>query len=269
MNLGYEFTFRRAIISFPTVSYTFSSPFPAILLFGSVIVYILLVYCALQTTWWRKIVVRFEKLHYIALFIYSTVSFLAAFYELINSGEGNNFVSWLFSFSGSQSQTPPRLYCTPVSLYLRYVSLSFILSKIWEWFDTLILIANGKKLNDIGFLHLYHHATTFALFLITTSFPVTEKAGLLLNGLVHSLMYYHFAFRLPRFIRPILTGIQIIQLVVVTLAWIECSRVCVDAITFRKNHPIEFVIPFLLVPVYILFFIIFFVEQYIVKVKKV
>jgi len=266
MSLVYEFSLQRAVISFPTVSYTVSSPIPALLLFGSVIVYVLLVYCALQTTWWRKTVKRFEKLHYFALFVFSTVSFNAAFYELIQSGEGSNFVSWLL---GSQSQTPPRLYCTPVSISLRFVSLSFIVSKIWEWFDTLILIANDKTISDIGFLHLYHHATTFALFLITTSFPVTEKAGLLLNGLVHSFMYYHFVFRLPRFTRPLLTGIQIIQLVVVTLAWIDCSRLCVDAITFRKNHPLEFAIPFLLVPVYFLFFIKFFVEQYIIKVKKV
>jgi hypothetical protein len=43
----------------------------------------------------------------------------------------------------------------------------------------------GRKLD---FLHLYHHATTFALFLIVMNFPGTEKFGMILNGFVHTIM---------------------------------------------------------------------------------
>lgn len=257
MNAGYEYTLSKAIISVNGVSITL--PFPWTIAFGSIIAYILLIACALKTTFWRPFIKRIGTTHYSLLFVYSTACFLAAFYELVMSSEGTSYLSWLISH---KSTTLPTFYCQPVPFWLRIISLSFIVSKIWEWVDTLVLLANGKSLADIGFLHLYHHSTTFFLFLFTTSFPVTEKAGLLLNGLVHSLMYFHFAYRLPKFMRPVLTGIQIIQLVTVTLLWIDCSRVCPDAIAYRAKNPIEFAIPFALVPVYIVLFVKFFLEQY-------
>jgi hypothetical protein len=33
------------------------------------------------------------------------------------------------------------------------------------------------------------------------------------------VQYYHFAFRLPRWLRPAITGIQIVQLVTVRAPW--------------------------------------------------
>jgi len=259
MNAGYEYTLSQAIISTNGVSITLPFPLPLTIAFGSIIAYILLIATALSTTFWRPLIKRIGTSHYSLLFVYSTACFLAAFYELVMSGEGSNYMTWLIS---RKTTTLPTFYCQPVPSWLRMITLSFIVSKIWEWLDTLVLIANGKSLVDIGFLHLYHHSTTFFLFLFTTSFPVTEKAGLLLNGLVHSLMYFHFAYRLPKFMRPVLTGIQIIQLVTVTLLWIDCSRICPDAIAYRAKNPIEFAIPFALVPVYIVLFVKFFVEQY-------
>lgn len=257
MNSGYKFT----LSSFNFNLYSFSSPWPSILAFGSIFVYVLLVVSAISTTSWRSYVKQCSKSHYSLLFLYSTVCFLAALYELVMSGEGLEYAQWLFS-SQTSTLSSPRFYCEPVPSWLRLISLSFIASKVWEWLDTLILIANGKTLNEIGFLHLYHHATTFFLFLFTTSFPVTEKAGMLLNGAVHALMYYHFAYRLPRFMRPILTGIQIVQLLTVTWFWIDCSNKCAGAKNYREQYQIEFAIPFALVPVYILLFVKFFVEQY-------
>lgn len=145
------------------------------------------------------------------------------------------------------------------------VSLSFTLSKVWEWFDTAVLIAEGKSLDKIGFLHLYHHATTFGLFLVVSSFPLTEKLGLLLNGGVHALMYYHFAFRLPKAMRPLITLTQIVQLAVVTYAWVYCSSACDEAKAYREASALSWAFPFALVPVYLALFVKFFVETFLCR----
>ena len=125
-----------------------------------------------------------------------------------------------------------------------------------------MLVSEGKSLGKIGFLHLYHHATTFPLFLIVTSFPVTEKLGLLLNGGVHALMYYHFAFRLPKCLRPVITAVQIVQLAVVTLAWMYCASACDDFKGYRVASGASYALPFACVPVYLVFFVKFFIESY-------
>ena len=55
------------------------------------------------------------------------------------------------------------LHCRTVEgTRLRAVSTLFTISKLWEWGDTLFLVALGSKPPE--FLHLYHHATTFWLF---------------------------------------------------------------------------------------------------------
>ena len=41
---------------------------------------------------------------------------------------------------------------------------------------------------SLDFLHTYHHATTFCLFLAVMNFPGAEKCGMLLNGFVHLIM---------------------------------------------------------------------------------
>jgi hypothetical protein len=87
-----------------------------------------------------------------------------------------------------QSGAWEALHCRPVAgTRLRAVSTVFTISKLWEWGDTLFLIALGSKPPE--FLHLYHHATTFWLFCFVMNMPGPEKFGLLLNGGVHTLMY--------------------------------------------------------------------------------
>lgn len=92
-----------------------------------------------------------------------------------------------------------------------------------------------------------------------------EKAGMLLNGFVHSLMYYHYAFRLPRFLRPIITICQIIQLLTVTWLWHIVPTTCVNFRHFPVDHFYENIIPYTMVPVYTIFFMKFFFQQYILQ----
>jgi hypothetical protein len=155
--------------------------------------------------------------------------------------------------------------CSPLPSWLRALSFTFTLSKIWEWLDTVDHFLRGESLSKIGFLHLYHHATTFFLFLNVMNYPSTERSGMLMNGFVHFLMYAHYAFRLPKFFRPIITAAQIAQLVTVTYIWHITPSTCGAPFdSFPTDHYFEHLTPYTLVPVYTIFFLDFFARQYIV-----
>ena len=57
-----------------------------------------------------------------------------------------------------------------------------------------------------------HHATTFWLFCFVMNLPGPEKFGLLMNGGVHTLMYSHYWRQWPKAFVPLITGLQIMQL---------------------------------------------------------
>ena len=69
----------------------------------------------------------------------------------------------------------------------------FMLSKVVDFMDTVLIIARGKW-SQLSFLHCYHHATIFAMFWLTVAsasqgdvfFPV------LINSVVHTLMYLYY-----------------------------------------------------------------------------
>ncbi|CAF0996711.1 unnamed protein product [Adineta ricciae] len=226
------------------------SPWTYVIAFGSCLLYLLaitLIFPLFTSKLTPNFVRSFAKLHHVLLFIYSLFASLAVLTHLIQSQETTNGYNFL---------------CVPIPSWLRIVTLTFTLSKIWEWLDTAILIWKGHSLKKIGFLHIYHHATTVLLFLVCMNFPGGEKGSVFFNGLVHTLMYYHFAFRLPKFFRPVLTAIQIVQLITATYVWYIVPNVCPKYRDFPAKHPLEFIIPFALVPVYCLFFFKFFIQHY-------
>ena len=69
-------------------------------------------------------------------------------------------------------------------------ALAFVLSKVVELGDTVLLLARGKPLS---FLHVYHHSSV--LVFSAHAYHVRNPAGLwymVLNLLVHSLMYTYY-----------------------------------------------------------------------------
>jgi hypothetical protein len=244
----YSFRFKHFQVEIPytDININIYSPWTYIISFGSCLFYMFLVLFIfpLFTPKFKK---SFAKIHHTLLFLYSLFSCVAALYHLIVTKEIINWTEFV---------------CTPLPNWLRFVSITFTVSKIWEWIDTAILIWKGQSLSKIGFLHTYHHATTFLLLLCVMNLPGPEKSGMLLNGFVHVLMYYHFAFRLPRFLRPVITGLQIVQLIALTYIWHIVPDVCPAYRNFPKENVLEFIIPYALVPVYCLFFFKFFAEQY-------
>ena len=213
-------------------------PWPLALGLGSSVAYLLLI-----LLWPRGRVCLCRGggfVHYVALFLYSFAVFAAVLAHLVAAGELTSLSTYA---------------CTPVPGWLRLVSLSFTVSKIWEWGDTLAMLERGDSLSKIGFLHLYHHATTFLLFLTVMNFSGAEKSGMLLNGFVHTLMYAHYAFRLPKAVRPFITAAQIVQLAFTTWLWHVTPALCPVYASFHKEHPLEFLVPYALVPVYLAFFL--------------
>lgn len=92
---------------------------------------------------------------------------------------------------------------------LNWILNLVLLSKLWEWFDTILLIINKKKVIN---LHWWHHSTiTWAFFtgFYTSSFYTIG----FLNNIIHIIMYLYYAE--VKMIKPYakyLTFFQIIQL---------------------------------------------------------
>lgn len=262
MSDGYEYSYTFDGLHFEIPGFnktvTLPPPIPVMLGFGSVVVYLFLIFVLFPmfrptSDWGKSALKSGAKFHFAVLFLYSAGCCILTFRHLILTGEFYSFQAYM---------------CNPLPGYLRLVSLTFTLSKVVEWGDTAVDIWKGRTPAQIGFLHCYHHATTFLLFLLVINFPGTEKAGMLLNGFVHTLMYYHYAFRLPKFARPIITALQIVQLISVTYLWYATPDTCPAHASFIEDHTLEFYVPYALVPVYALFFIRFFIESYIIKPKQ-
>lgn len=120
-----------------------------------------------------------------------------------------------------------------------------------------------KSSGELNFLHVYHHCTTFWLFLLCADLPSSTKGGPVFNGFVHTLMYLHYARPLPM---PFLITIaQIGQLTFVTWCWYLSSTQCdVYKNSFMSQHWYEYLTPYFMVPVYWTFFVKFFVQRFIV-----
>lgn len=96
----------------------------------------------------------------------------------------------------------------------------FYLSKIYELFDTVILVLKKRPLK---FLHVYHHWITLTLVWVclTTELPVQWSAEIL-NAWVHCPMYYYYTLVSINPLRKVswkkyITQMQITQFILVIL----------------------------------------------------
>ena len=207
----------------------------------------------------KKTLATVRDLHNIALCLYSGVACFATLHHM----HSNNQIPWL------TADGLARFMCEPVEgTWLRVLSVTFTLSKIWEWVDTAFIVWLGNR--PPGFLHTYHHATTFWLFCIIMNQPGSEKSGMLFNGFVHFLMYSHYFRSWPKPLVPLITILQIMQLFTVLWIytvnhkWCPASDFSADA---RALSP-EFLSSYATVPVFLFFFIKFFVERWVCPKPK-
>lgn len=116
--------------------------------------------------------------------------------------------------------TPHGLLCEPARPAPKMVS-AWYYSKLLEWVDSALLLAQSKPL---GSLHYNHHATTATVvashFVGRSTSPLNRfdsrtsifDVPLLLNAAVHTLMYSYYAA--PQTLRPLrklITSSQIMQ----------------------------------------------------------
>mmetsp|Transcript_17929 Transcript_17929/g.25299 ORF Transcript_17929/g.25299 Transcript_17929/m.25299 type:complete len:278 (+) Transcript_17929:74-907(+) len=195
----------------------------------------------------------FRNIHNLILCVYSGICCFSTFQYMWNNGE----------FSDTEA-----FFCTPLEgTRLRPLSVTFTLSKIVEWIDTAFIIWLGRS--PPGFLHVYHHATTFWLFCITVNLPASEKCGMLLNGFVHMLMYSHYWRPWPKPLVPFITISQIVQLAFVTYAWSITPGMCPNSYgDAQTTNRLEFLTPYSMVPVFLWLFVLFFVKRFILKKPK-
>jgi hypothetical protein len=184
--------------------------------------------------------------HNIALAAFSFVCFAGTFGHMLAEGEMTDFKA---------------ATCNRIPYWLWVMNVVFTLSKIWEWADTMFLVW-GKGTGALMFLHVYHHTTTFWLYLHMTTFPGMLKMGILLNGLVHTLMYAHYAWPFPKKIVPFITMSQIAQLGFGTWIWHITPGTCPAHASFPQDHPYDFATPYAFAPVYLLFFVKLFVQRF-------
>ncbi len=251
---AWDFTFNRLVGEVPFFDTTIvvENPYTIMMSVGACFVYlfcIFILFPALKPKS-KETIETVAFYHHLGLCIYSFIAFAATAYYMIaynNLTDGHAFL------------------CQPVPGWLRFISITFTISKIWEWLDTAIMIWRGKTIKSIGFLHIYHHATTFFLFLVVMNYPGTEKYGMLFNGFVHTLMYYHYTFRLPKIFRPFITIAQIIQLFSATYIWYITGESCDIQMLHKDAYFLEYLVPYICVPVYGLFFVRFFFQEYVCK----
>jgi fatty acid desaturase len=129
-----------------------------------------------------------------------------------------------------------------------------MLSKLWEWIDTILLIINKKPVIT---LHWFHHATiTWAFY--TGWYTSSVYTVGFLNNIIHIIMYLYYAE--VKCIKPYakyLTSLQIIQLF---------SGVYMNILSYYYNDNYIYksfsIVNGLLCLSYGIFFIDFFVKKY-------
>merc|ERR1719357_1722206 len=96
-------------------------------------------------------------------------------------------------------------------------SWMFVLSKVPELGDTIFIVLRKQRLI---FLHWYHHVTVLIYCWYSFSeYTAPARWFVVMNFIVHSLMYTYYAFkalryRVPRGVAMLITTLQLVQMVI-------------------------------------------------------
>lgn len=218
-----------------------------VLLLLSIPLYFLIVYSALRYRNELKWLYEYSNIHNLGLSLFSLFIFIISSYSII---ETENKLSSIYN-----------LHCLDVdSAIFEIASFLFAISKLWEWFDTVLLVVNNKSPIT---LHLYHHSTTLLIFMYTKVFKSISFFPVVLNSFVHFFMYLYY-YKPIRIIRQSITTLQIVQLGSTNLGCLYVFMNCQEKI---NQYQKEFVFTFTLILLNLLFFIDFYKTNY--KNRKV
>eukprot|EP00096_Caligus_rogercresseyi_P008951 TRINITY_DN2941_c0_g1_i4.p1 TRINITY_DN2941_c0_g1~~TRINITY_DN2941_c0_g1_i4.p1 ORF type:complete len:329 (+),score=65.82 TRINITY_DN2941_c0_g1_i4:280-1266(+) len=183
---------------------------------------------------WRRVVLLASSLYMILIFGGRYLMSHRERYEVRSLLTAWNVFLALFSLMGFSrtlpelfhvlNLSPPGLYtslCVPSFIEKDRVSgfwsLMFVISKVPELGDTLFIVLRKQRLI---FLHWYHHVTVLLYSWYSYSeYTAVARWFIVMNYLVHSLMYSYYAFkalkfRVPRQISMTITFLQLLQMVV-------------------------------------------------------
>nr|BAM66615.1 delta9 fatty acid elongase [Thraustochytrium sp. ATCC 26185] len=223
---------------------------PLGLLVGSVVLYLSLLAVVYALRNYLGGLMALRSVHNLGLCLFSGAVWIYTSYLMIQDGH----------FRSLEAAT-----CEPLKHpHFQLISLLFALSKIWEWFDTVLLIVKGNKLR---FLHVLHHATTFWLYAIDHIFLSSIKYGVAVNAFIHTVMYAHYFRPFPKGLRPLITQLQIVQFIFsigihTAIYWhYDCEPLV-------HTHFWEYVTPYLFVVPFLILFLNFYLQQYVLAPAK-
>lgn len=149
-------------------------------------------------------------------------------------------------------------------------TFAFCLSKIAEFGDTILLVLRKRP---VIFLHWYHHVTVLMFTWVACSEASSVgRTFMLMNFVVHSIMYTYYALqsigiRSPKLISISITTLQILQMLGGISAILYARKQLQDK---RECFPGKLTVPFGLVIYgsYLVLFCNFFIQTYLMGKSK-
>ncbi|KAL7548597.1 hypothetical protein ACHAWF_013969 [Thalassiosira exigua] len=154
------------------------------------------------------------------------------------------------------SSPSDRWYCAKVETKaFDVIQAVWVGSKIYEWIDTVFLLLRHKR---PIFLHLWHHSTATAIFMLATQHSAASKFFLLFNGFVHIGMYAHYARPFPPVLRRWITRVQILQFTVGGIWFTASASSCYENLDKKM---VSIILGYALVGSHLILFLHFFVTD--------
>lgn len=167
---------------------------------------------------------------------------------------GSIVVACVIEIYRSTTSNGPWLCSTVETRRFDIIQTSWLVSKAYEWVDTIFLLLQHKQ---PILLHLWHHASTLVFFGLLSPYSHLSKMGILVNGSIHAVMYAHYAKPFPRWARRWVTRIQILQFSVAMIWALVAQKKCF----MERNLVFSELLGHFIVGSYLVLFVHFYVTD--------
>merc|ERR1712061_655986 len=82
---------------------------------------------------------------------------------------------------------------SPLGIRMASIIWVYMLSKLLDFLDTFFFILRGK-MNQVSFLHVYHHATTLLMTWLAVKYAAGGNLAWIgmINSFIHIVMYFYY-----------------------------------------------------------------------------
>eukprot|EP01084_Bolivina_argentea_P256877 432659_1 len=199
-------------------------------------------------------------IHNIVLSVLSLYLFLFMFSSALSYNTlSNKSYYYIFCALTKPEQRGTLNWCYYINLLVKY----------YELIDTFFLVIKKKK---VSFLHGYHHPATLVFaYIVIMEAPGLEWTVLILNLLVHTIMYFYYGMSAIKIKMPgkiIITVLQIVQFVLdLSFIWYVWFNVTQGS-KFCNGKTMTGIIATGILGSYLLLFLDFFKNTYVKKKIK-